>query len=148
MGIAHNHPASREEHNVKRRLALLLISGLLAISLVGCGGDDKNAGTANGTDGAVTDQNDSALLGEDNTDSHQDDGTAGTGEDHSTDSNGDSLLDDVEDGMNDLGNDLEQGMDNLEDSGASYDQMVRNGSVHDTDGILTDGENAHTPGAA
>ena len=50
--------------------------------------------------------------------------------------------------MDDLGNDLEKGMDNLEDSATSYDQMVRNGSVHDTDGILTDGENAHSPGAA
>lgn len=133
---------------MKRRFALLMISGLLAFTLVGCGGDDKNAGTTNGTDGAVTDQNDSALLGEDNADSHQDDGTAGTDENHSTNSNGDSLLDDVEDGMDDLGNDLEQGMDNLEDSATSYDQMVRNGSVHDTDGILTDGENAHSPGAA
>ena len=133
---------------MKRRFALLMISGLLAFTLVGCGGDDKNAGTTNGTDGAVTDQNDSALLGEDNTDSHQDDGTTGTDQDHSTESNGDSLLDDVEDGMNDLGDDLERGVDDLTDSGASYDQMVRNGSVHDTDGDLTDGENAHTPGAA
>ena len=133
---------------MKRRFALLMISGLLAFTLVGCGGDDKNAGTTDGTDGAVTNQNDSTLLGEDDADSHQDDGTAGTDENHSTNSNDDSLLDDVEDGMDDLGNDLEQGMDNLEDSATSYDQMVRNGSVHDTDGILTDGENAHSPGAA
>lgn len=133
---------------MKRRLALLMISGLLAFTLVGCGGDDKNAGTTDGTDGAVTDQSDDPLMGEDNSDSHQDDGTAGTDENHSTNSNGDNLLDDVEDGMDDLGNDLEQGMDNLENRATSYDQMVRNGSVHDTDGILTDGENAHSPGAA
>lgn len=31
--------------------------------------------------------------------------------------------------------------------GASYGQMLRNGRVHDTDGFLGDGENAHTPGS-
>lgn len=30
--------------------------------------------------------------------------------------------------------------------GATYGQMLRNGRVHDTNGILTDGENAVTPG--
>ena len=131
---------------MRRRFALLLISGLLAFTLAGCGGDDKDTGTTDGTDDMVTDQNDSP-------------GTDGSGEDHRTDGDGDGVMDDLEDGMNDLGNDLENGMNDLgndlkdgmsdlENSGASYDQMVRNGSVHDTDGILTDGENAHTPGAA
>ena len=144
---------------MRRRFALLLISGLLAFTLAGCGGDDKDTGTTNGTDDMVTDQNDSPLLGEDESDRIQDDGTDGSGEDHRTDGDGDGVMDDLEDGMNDLGNDLENGMNDLgndlkdgmndlENSGASYDQMVRNGSVHDTDGILTDGENAHTPGAA
>lgn len=133
---------------MKRRFALLLISGLLAVTLVGCGGDDKNTGTSDGTDGMVTDQNDSALLGEDDADRYQDDGTAGKDEDHRSDTDGDGILDDLEDGIDDLGDDLKDGVEDLEDSGTSYDQMVRNGSVHDTDGVLTDGENAHTPGAA
>lgn len=132
---------------MRRRFALLLISGLLALTLAGCGGDDKDAGTSDGTDGMVTDQNDDPLLGEDGSDRYQDDGTVTDG-DHPTDNGGDSLLDDLEDGMDDLGDDLERGVDDLTDSGTSYDQMVRNGSVHDTDGDLTDGENAHTLGAA
>ena len=133
---------------MKRRFALLLVSGLLAFALVGCGGDDKDAGTMDGTDDMVTDQNDDPLLGDDGSDRYQDDGTAGMDDTPSADTDGDGILDDLEDGMNDLEDGLEDGMKDLEDSGASYDQMVRNGSVHDTDGILTDGENAHTPGAA
>lgn len=133
---------------MKRRYALLMISGLLAFSLAGCGGDDKNAGATDGTDGMVTDQTDDSALSQDDSDRHQDDGTDGMGEDQRTDTDGDGILDDLEDGMNDLKNDMEDGMKDLENSGASYDQMVRNGSIHDTDGILTDGENAHTPGAA
>ena len=133
---------------MKRRYALLMISGLLAFSLAGCGGDDKNAGTTDGTDGMVTDQTDDSALSQDDSDRHQDVGTDGMGEDQRTDTDGDGILDDLEVGMNDLKNDMEDGMKDLENSGASYDQMVRNGSIHDTDGILTDGENAHTPGAA
>lgn len=133
---------------MKRRFALLLVSGLLAFTLAGCGGDDKNTGTTDGTDDMVTDQNNDALTGEDNTDRYQDDGTDGTDKNSSADTNGDGILGDLEDGMNDLGDDLKDGVQDLEDSGTSSDQMVRNGSVHDTDGDLTDGENAHTPGAA
>lgn len=144
---------------MRRRFALLLVSGLLAFTLAGCGGDDKDTGTQDGTGDMVTDENNDALLGDDNADRHQDDGTSDSGNDNQTDTNGDGILDDLdngmddlgndlENGMNDLGNDLEQGMDNLENSATSYDQMVRNGKVHDTDGILTDGENAHSPGAA
>lgn len=133
---------------MKRKLALLLVSGLLAFALVGCGGDDKDAGTTDGTDGMLTDQTDDPMQGQDDADRYQDDGTEGMDDTPSTDTNGDGILDDLEDGMDDLKNDVEDGMKDLEDSGASYDQMVRNGSVHDTDGILTDGENAHTPGAA
>ena len=133
---------------MKRRFALLLVSGLLAFTLAGCGGDDKDTGTTGGTDDMVTDQNNDALTGDDNTDRYQDDGTAGTDENHSADTNGDGILGDLEDGMNDLGDDLKDGVQDLENKATSYDQMVRNGSVHDTDGDLTDGENAHTPGAA
>lgn len=133
---------------MKRKFALLLISGLLAVTLAGCGGDDKDAGTTDGTDGMLTDQTDDPMQGQDDADRYQDDGTDGMDDTPSTDTNGDGILDDLEDGMDDLKNDVEDGMKDLEDSGASYDQMVRNGSVHDTDGILTDGENAHTPGAA
>lgn len=133
---------------MKRKLALLLVSGLLAFALVGCGGDDKDAGTTDGTDGMLTDQTDDPMQGQDDADRYQDDGTDGMDDIPSTDTNGDGILDDLEDGMDDLKNDVEDGMKDLEDSGASYDQMVRNGSVHDADGILTDGENAHTPGAA
>ena len=137
---------------MKRRFALLLVSGLLAFTLAGCGGDNKDTGTADGTDDMVTDQNDDSLLGDDSSDRNQDDGTAGMDDTPSADTDGDGILDDLEDGledgMNDLEDGLKDGMDDLENSGASYDQMVRNGSVRDTDGILTDGENAHTPGAA
>ena len=133
---------------MKRKFALLLVSGLLAVTLAGCGGDDKDAGTTDGTDGMLTDQTDDPMQGQDDADRYQDDGTDGMDDTPSTDTNGDGILDDLEDGMDDLKNDVEDGMKDLEDSGASYDQMVRNGSVHDTDGILTDGENAHTPGAA
>ena len=150
IGIGYRAQPSRVKggRHVKRRFSLLLLSGLLAFALVGCGGDDKNTGTTDGTDDMVTDQNDSVQPDDDNTDRYQDDGTADMDNTPSDNTNDDTLLDDLENGMNDLGDDVEKGIDDLEDMGTSYDQMVRNGSVHDTDGILTDGENAHTPGAA
>lgn len=47
---------------MRRRFALLLVSGLLAFTLAGCGGDDKDTGTQDGTGDMVTDENNDALL--------------------------------------------------------------------------------------
>ena len=93
---------------MKRRFSLLLLSGLLAFALVGCGGDDKNTGTTDGTDDMVTDQNDSVQPDDDNTDRYQDDGTADMDNTPSDNTNDDTLLDDLENGMNDLGDDVEK----------------------------------------
>lgn len=72
-----------------------------------------------------------------------------------------SVMDDVENGIADTGEAIGNGMDNVGDaltggnhnnntsaqndaakSGVTYDEMLNNGNVHDTDGVLTDGENA------
>ena len=103
---------------MKRSLALLLASLLLVFGLTACGREDT-----------PKDLKDAA----------------------------DDVGDAARDGLDDAGNAIEDGADRIEDAvdgdgvpnkshsmldGVSYEEMLRNGKVHDTDGDLTDHENA------
>lgn len=59
----------------------------------------------------------------------------------------DSLQEDLTHAKDDVETDLKTGLDDVEDHlddgiGIPFDDMLDNAYVHDTDGILTDGENA------
>lgn len=113
---------------MKRSLALLLASLLLVFGLTACGREDTPKDQTNGS------------VSEDLKDAADDVGDA------------------AQDGLDAAGNAMENGADRIEDAvdgddeptksrsmlegGVSYEQMLRNGQVHDTDGDLTDHENA------
>ena len=151
---------------MKKSLALLLASAFLVFALTACGGDKKeNGSTASDTpttedtlddpDSSVTDE---ILDGSDTAEDHRDtteDGLFGTdnqtpndgttdpvpGDDTTTDNHTSDQKDTVS------GTDPDTGSKSAR-FGASYSQMLENARVHDTDGDLTDYENAVTPGAA
>ena len=95
VGIAHSNPRKKEETRVKKSLTLLLASLMLAVGLTACGGDTRQ-------------------------DYHQtnDGGQGITG--NSGGSNGDSLLDDAERGVNRAVQGAENAMDDLTGSPASH----------------------------
>jgi hypothetical protein len=138
---------------MKRSLTLLLTLALLVFSLTACGGSndqqDQNNDAVMG--GEITDNGTTADNGTTNNDTTANNGTTnGSTTDNGT---GDNLMDDT-------GNAIQNGVDDVEDTltgdnnttsrsttgGISYRQMLENARVHDTDGDLTDHENAMTPG--
>lgn len=119
---------------MKRSFMILLTSMLLVFSLTACGRNDKNnAQTSN--DPPTTNQetvpdnqnngagNDAMMGGSQNDETGIQNDTANPPENSAMD---ESTPDDT------IGQDV----------GVSYEQMLRNGRVHDTDGLLHDGENA------
>ena len=143
---------------MKKTLSILLASLLLVFTLTACGGDRKDSGTDTGGN-AATDTNGSGnaggsgINGTDGTGDSgpggQDDALAG-GEANGT-APGDGALtgDDAMTGDDALtGTDTGTAAKQTHRAGASYDQMLRNARVHDTDGKLWDHENATTPGSA
>ena len=115
---------------MKRRAALVMAILMLVFALTACGRKDTQQGgssqdnsTQNGTS-----QNDSAIVG---------------GESKSQSPVGEGI-DDIRDSVGSAVDDI-TGSDNS--GGVSYEQMLRNGKVHDRDGNLNDHENASTPGA-
>ena len=113
---------------MKRSLALLLASLLLVFGLTACGREDTPKDQTN--DSVSEDLKDAA----------------------------DDVGDAARDGLDDAGNAIEDGADRIEDAvdgdgvpnkshsmldGVSYEEMLRNGKVHDTDGDLTDHENGN-----
>lgn len=137
---------------MKQKIGVFLLSALLICSLSACGetggavgdndilGDDYTTaernyrqGTSanNGTNGDNYNQNKSSNKG---TDTRKGvlEPNDNTGSNSSTGSNGD------------MGSRNGQNEGLLDTNGTSYEQMVRNGLVHDTDGDLTDGENSHS----
>ena len=139
---------------MKKSLALLLASAFLVFALTACGGDKKEDGV-NGSDTPTTEDSmddpdssvtDDILDGTGKTNGDRDPADNGTtapvpGDDTATDnhtSNQDGTM---------SGTDSDTGS-NRARIGSSYDQMLENARVHDTDGDLTDYENAVTPGAA
>ena len=148
-----------------------LLSLLLTLSLTACGGggkqtNDENNGVTSGETGSDSSGNntsDSAMGGSSDMDSDNGGkGTAGSDNNNrtsgSSDANGGTVAGDI-DGKGDSLLDPSSGA-NSQDGGnavpqshggwkpASFDQMVRNGKVHDKDGILTDFENSVTPGSS
>ena len=102
---------------MKRQFTLLLASVLVVFALTACGGNED-------------------ILDPDNNNSNKDNGTGDHKNDQNTTDRGDSAL---------TGGDT-----TVEDAvtkqnsrpGVSYGQMLRNARVHDSDGLLTDHENA------
>ena len=148
-----------------------LLALLLTLSLTACGGggkqtNDENNGVTSGETGSDSSGNntsDSAMGGSSDMDSDNGGkGTAGSDNNNrtsgSSDANGGTVAGDI-DGKGDSLLDTSSGA-NSQDGGnavpqshggwkpASFDQMVRNGKVHDKDGILTDFENSVTPGSS
>ena len=134
---------------MKRQFTLLLASVLVVFALTACGGNDKD--TNQDTTGQNTVGEDIQNAGEDimdagedvldpdnnnNNNSNKDNGTGDHKNDQNTTDRGDSAL---------TGGDT-----TVEDAvtkqnsrpGVSYGQMLRNARVHDSDGLLTDHENA------
>lgn len=155
---------------MKRALAVLFSVALLAFVLTACGtGKDNTTGSSasNGdynTDSAAPGD---AVLGDTTPDAIPDNGTTDNkdqttdGSDMTSDLEHDTktAVDNLEDGVEDAARDVKDAVDGAARStepkedeslfrAASYEQMVRNAKVHDTDGILTDGENSLTPGVA
>ena len=131
---------------MKRQFGLLLASVLLVFALTACGGDGKDASHDSG------DQNTAGDSLEDAGDAIQDAG------DDILDA-GEDILDPNDTDHADSGRDpadrheddaLTGGDPTVEDAvtkqnsrpGVSYGQMLRNARVHDSDGLLTDHENA------
>lgn len=126
---------------MKRTFLPLLFAAALIVSLSACGTD------TNGT-GSVSSDMEQALDGQSSTNA---DGVLGSEKDDNTAGKDDSSTgkDDSSAQKNDTSAD---GASTSKDEpivrSATYDQMKRNAQVHDTDGDLTDGENAVTPGIA
>lgn len=119
---------------MKRTFLPMLFAAALIVSLSACGTD------TNGT-GSVSSDMEQALDGQSSTNA---DGVLGSEKDDNTAGKDDSSAQ-----KNDTSAD---GASTSKDEpivrSATYDQMKRNAQVHDTDGDLTDGENAVTPGIA
>ena len=104
---------------MKRQFTLLLASVLVVFALTACGGDDKDTNQDN--NGQNTVGEDIQNAGEDIMDAGDRGDSALTG--------GDTTVEDAVTKQNSR-------------PGVSYGQMLRNARVHDSDGLLTDHENA------
>lgn len=130
---------------MKRTLALLS-AVLLAVSLTACGNDPKN--DSNNANDAVIDGTD----GKENTnDGIMGDMAQGTEDAVQDVGNGvKDAVDSAEQGVSDMADTAENAgkamKRSVEEGGVSYGEMLDNAQVHDTDGDLTDHENAVTPG--
>ena len=129
-----------------KRFFILILCFAMLLSLTACGGNDKDTNQDN--NGQNTGGEDIQNAGEDimdagedildpdNNNSNKDNGTGDHKNDQNTTDRGDSAL---------TGGDT-----TVEDAvtkqssrpGVSYGQMLRNARVHDSDGLLTDHENA------
>ena len=127
---------------MKRRAALVMAILMLVFALTACGRKDTRQG---GSSQDNSTQNGSAIVGgESNSNSGNSEGAqsgAAGGESQSPVGEG---IDDIRDSVGSAMDDI-TGSDNS--GGVSYEQMLRNGKVHDRDGNLNDHENASTPGA-
>lgn len=152
---------------MKKSLALLLASAFLVFALTACGGDKKEDGV-NGSDTPTTEDSmddpdssvtDDILDGTGTTNGDRDtadDGLLDSGDQTPADNGttapvpGDDTATDNHTSNQDgttSGTDSDTGS-NRARIGSSYGQMLENARVHDSDGDLTDYENAVTPGAA
>ena len=148
---------------VMKHLTLLLTAALLVFNLTACGCSAKDSGSngsavVGGETAGTTNDSTSPNTGTSNGEPGA--GTGGgansentapngsTNDTHNNAENGNSLVDDaqnaVNEGIDDVQNALDGNSDTAKNSsagGVSFRQMMRNGRVHDTDGDLTEGEN-------
>ena len=136
---------------MKRVLSLLLVSLLMVSSLAACGCTAKQAGNEDqvGTNG----QNGNAMTDGTNNGTNQgtltDDNSANNGTvTGDLENDGEDMINGAEnvgeavkDGVEEAGDAL-TGHNNGTTGGVTYEQMLRNGRVSDTDGNLTTRENA------
>lgn len=137
---------------MKRSLTLLLASLLLVFTLTACGRNDSqnNGGQNNGTTAG-----DNAVTGNPNGSNGNDTMAPGNGTNNGVNGSGGTI-------GQDIGGAIQNGVDDMEDAltgdngttngttdqnrsrtgGVTYEEMLRNARVHDTDGVLTDRENA------
>lgn len=104
---------------MRQTLALLFASLLLAFSLTACGREDSGSSVTDAGNNQVTDNP-----------------TTGTDADRS-----------VDDGLMDSGVSGNSATSSAARHGNSYDQMLRNGRVYDTNGYVNDAESAVTRGS-
>lgn len=121
---------------MKRSFMILLASMLLVFSLTACGRNDKNNAQTS---------NDPPTTNQETVPDNQNSGTENN-----------AIMGDSQNDENRIPNDTVNPPENSamdestpndtigQDVGVSYEQMLRNGRVHDTDGLLHDGENAVT----
>ena len=121
---------------MKHSFMILLASMLLVFSLTACGRNDKNNAQTS---------NDPPTTNQETVPDNQNSGTEN-----------DAMMGDSQNDENRIPNDTVNPPENSamdestpndtigQDVGVSYEQMLRNGRVHDTDGLLHDGENAVT----
>ena len=115
---------------MKQTLTALLLALTMLLGLTGCTGKEDN-GTKDDIPGDNTLQNDSGMNnGANNGNTNNGTANGGTNSDTNNSTNGST-----NNGTARSGNDGFMGS-------RSYDQMLRDGRVHDTDGDLTDGENS------
>jgi len=144
---------------VTRNLALLLTSVLLVFALTACGGNRKTNGTNNtanepannaATDNNGTNNANNGVL--DNNNAADRNTTNNGGLVGDAERAGEDLVGGVEGAVKDVlpgTNNTANGTANRKNTGTgstTYNQMVRNGQVRDTDGYLRNYENAVTPG--
>ncbi len=121
---------------MKRRLIAFLLAAILGAGLTGCGAKD-------------TTHNDNDVLGDEYTTPGDviDDALDGEGDDAKQSKKSDNKDDTqgvLEGDASDTTNPANDAMGTSATGVVSYQQMLRNGFVHDRDGILTDGENSHS----
>lgn len=141
---------------MKRIWTLLLVTVLAVFALSACGENNKSSGQATEDTGAASGAapgdnaaNDGGILGENDTDRTDETTPAGDDTVYDTDNAARStnpVVRGTEDVLRDTGEAMEDTGSLIR--GATYDEMVRNGKVHDTDGYLYDHENAVTPGTS
>jgi len=127
---------------MKRSFVILLASMLLVFSLTACGRNDNS--NAHTSDDPPTTSQDADTNGQESQNS-QNDALMGGGTGTPGDSMGDSMDDSSQSNQDSATNQDGSPAGNEtagSDVGVSYEQMLRNGRVHDTDGLLRDGENA------
>ena len=110
----------------KNVTATLLALALLCALTTGCG--SRNDQGSNGGNTTVTTPSE-------NNGSGGNGGNGGNG-------GGSSIMDDVEQGLEDAGDALTGSDGGNVQSGVPYDELLDDGRVHDTDGNLGDGENS------
>lgn len=139
----------------RRSFTLLLASLTLVLMLSACGRDDQPSNATTGNQTPSTNQSGNILEGDKGNRNDPNDGSL-AGDVGNAVTNG---IDDVGDAFTDGMDDVKDGVGSMDDAingnngvttnkthatqyGVSYGQMLRNARVHDTDGDLTDYENA------